>query len=290
MKFGVHISQAVGFKPAGADYIGIAQHAEGLGFDSVWLGDHVVIPKAITAKYPYTKDGSIGFPPTTPWPDTFAIFSAMAASTKKIRFGTGILVVPYRNPVDVAKSVATVDLISNGRFSLGVGIGWLQEEFQTLGIPFNERGPRTDEYLRIMKAMWTGGNTTHKGRFFSVPDLHVNPLTVQKPHPPILVGGQGEPAFKRIAALGDGWLCGHIPVDALRPQIDQLSNIMAEKGRKMSELTLAMISDPEVARDKKGVAALAGAGISEMVIYLRDLDIDQCRRELDSLAKAAIAK
>jgi len=290
MLFGVHISEAVGFNPSGEDYISVARHAEALGFNSLWVGDHVVIPKVLHATYPYTKDGSIGFPPRTPWPDPITLLSALGPCTKTIRLCTGISVVPYRNPLHMAKAIGTADLMSNGRVVYGVGLGWLKEEFETLGIDFKERAARTDEYLRIMKAMWTGGDTTYKGRFFAVPDLHVNPLPVQKPHPPIMIGGQHKPAFKRVVALGDGWMCGVITPDAFRPQLKELSEMLAEAGRKLSDIKISMVIRPDFARNnKKDLEAFEAAGLQEGVLYMTGLaNADAARRELDSLAKATM--
>ncbi|MFY9328115.1 MAG: LLM class F420-dependent oxidoreductase [Georgfuchsia sp.] len=291
MKVGVHYSEAVGSNPAGDDYIRVAQHAEMLGYHSLWVGDHIVIPKTIHAAYPYTSDGSIGFPPNTPWPDPLTLLSAIGACTKKILLGTGITVVPYRNPIHVAKAVATADMMSNGRLVFGVGVGWFQEEYQALGVPFSERGTLTDEYLRIMKAMWTGGDTTFKGRYFSLPDMHVNPLPVQKPHPPIMIGGQGIPAFKRVVELGDGWLSGPIPPAELRSQTKLLSAMMTDAGRKISDIKLATVIYPEFARENKHeLASLEETGFGEIVLYLRNIaSADAACHELDILAKALIA-
>jgi alkanesulfonate monooxygenase SsuD/methylene tetrahydromethanopterin reductase-like flavin-dependent oxidoreductase (luciferase family) len=143
MKFGLHYSLGVGVHPTGDDYIRVAQHAETLGYHSIWLGDHIVIPEQIVAPYPYTKDGSVGFARNCPWPDPFVLLAAIGVATKTILLGTSVVIVPYRNPLHVAKAVATVDLVSRGRYQFGVGIGWLKEEFDALGEPFSERAART---------------------------------------------------------------------------------------------------------------------------------------------------
>jgi probable F420-dependent oxidoreductase len=219
------------------------------------------------------------------------LLSAVGACTKKILLGTGIAVVPYRDPAHVAKAVATADLMSNGRLVFGIGVGWLQEEYKALGVPFDERGARTDEYLRIMKTMWTGGNTRFEGRFFSLPDMHVNPVPVQKPHPPIIVGGQGAAALRRVVELGDGWLSGPVPPAEMRLQIKQLAAMMAERGRNISDIKIATVIDPTFARENKDeLALLEEAGVSEIVLYLRNIpSADAARRELDALAEALIA-
>ncbi len=143
MQFGVHFSLGVGFTPTADDYARVVQKIEELGFHSAWVADHIIIPEKITAPYPWTDDGSPGFPLRAPFPDVFALLGFLAAKTKTIRLGTSVLVLPQRNPIEVAKAVATVDMLSGGRFLFGVGVGWLKDEFDVLGEIFSERGPRT---------------------------------------------------------------------------------------------------------------------------------------------------
>ena len=286
MRFGIQISQGVGLKPTGRDYISLAQYAEALGFHSVWIGDHIVIPKRITAAYPYTKDGSLGFPPETPYLDSLAVLAVIGATTTKIKIGTGILVVPYRNPIDVAKSVITADLMSNGRLLLGVGVGWLREEFEALGIPFSERGLRTDESLQIMKAMWTG-NLPFKGKLFSVPEVHVYPPPVQTPHPPIIIGGQGMPAFRRIVSFGDGWYSGPIASNELRPLLDQLDAMLVERGRALSDIKILMSASPQfICEQESEITRLEKAGVEEFIVLLRDSAPEHSRATMDKVARA----
>lgn len=269
MKFGIHYSLGVGVRPTADDYIRIAQQAEALGYQSVWLGDHIVIPEQIAAPYPYTKDGSVGFARNTPWPDPFVLLAAIGVATKTIRLGTSVIIVPYRNPLHVAKAVATVDLVSHGRYQFGVGIGWLKEEFDALGEQFSERAPRTREYLQVMKAIWSGEIAKFQGKYFSFPDLHTNPLPVQKPHPPIIFGGESLPALKRIADLGNGWQPGPIPVEAFRERRDQLQALMQERGRSMSELSISMLgSVRDLQQDRGKLAALEELGVKEIVLFM----------------------
>lgn len=269
MKFGIHYSLGVGVHPTADDYIRIAQQAEALGYQSVWLGDHIVIPEQIAAPYPYTKDGSVGFARNTPWPDPFVLLAAIGVATKTIRLGTSVIIVPYRNPLHVAKAVATVDLVSHGRYQFGVGIGWLKEEFDALGEQFSERAPRTREYLQVMKAIWSGEIAKFQGKYFSFPDLHTNPLPVQKPHPPIIFGGESLPALKRIADLGNGWQPGPISVDVFRERLGQLQTLMTERGRSMSELSISMLgSVRDLQQDRGKIAALEELGVKEMVLFM----------------------
>ncbi len=183
MQFGVHYSLGVGFNPTAEDYVRVAQRTEELGYHSLWLADHLIIPEKIAAPYPWTEDGSVGFPRRTPFPDPFVLLSYIAAKTQKILLGTSVLIVPYRNPLHVAKAVATVDMVSGGRFLFGVGVGWLKEEFDALGENFSERGKRTREYIQIMKALWQGGTSQLRGKLLPLRGSvrHPNPSAKAAP-------------------------------------------------------------------------------------------------------------
>jgi probable F420-dependent oxidoreductase len=289
MKFGLHYSLGVGTHPTGADYIRVAQHAETLGYHSIWLGDHIVIPEQIAAPYPYTKDGSVGFARNCPWPDPFVLLAAIGVATKTILLGTSVVIVPYRNPLQVAKAVATVDLVSNGRYQFGVGIGWLKEEFDALGEPFSERAARTREYLQVMKALWSGETATFQGKYFSFPTLHSNPLPVQKPHPPIIFGGESTPALKRIADLGDGWQPGPIPVEVFRERLNKLRTLMSERGRNMAELSISMIgSVHDLQQDREKITALEELGVKEILLFMGGPSVEATLKEMEEGARIFI--
>jgi len=289
MKFGLHYSLGVGVHPTGDDYIRVAQHAETLGYHSIWLGDHIVIPEQIVAPYPYTKDGSVGFARNCPWPDPFVLLAAIGVATKTILLGTSVVIVPYRNPLHVAKAVATVDLVSNGRYQFGVGIGWLKEEFDALGEPFGERAARTREYLQVMKALWSGETATFQGKYFSFPTLHSNPLPVQKPHPPIIFGGESTPALKRIADLGDGWQPGPIPVEVFRERLNKLRTLMSERGRNMAELSISMIgSVRNLQQDQEKIAALEELGVTEILLSMAGPPVEATLKEMEEGARTLI--
>lgn len=287
MKFGIHYSLGVGVNPTADDYIRIAQHAEALGYNSVWLGDHIVIPEHIVAPYPYTKDGSVGFARNTPWPDPFVLLAAIGATTQKILLGTSVAIVPYRNPLHVAKAVATLDLVSHGRYQFGVGIGWLQEEFAALGEPFSERAARTREYLQVMKAMWSGDIAKFQGKYFSFPDVHTNPSPIQKPHPPIIFGGESLAALKRIADLGDGWQPGPVPVEVFRQRLDRLQTLMAERGRAITQLSISMIGNSlDLQRHPDKLVALEELGVKEMLLFMAGASVDATLTDIDEAARA----
>src|SRR5579864_1243817 len=188
---------------------GLAQTAEQLGFDAVWISDHVVVPEQIASNYPYSTDGRFPTQPLNPYLEPLSTLGFLAGVTRRVRLGVAVLVMPYRHPLLTAKMVATLDNLSGGRIDLGIGVGWMREEFESLGISgdiYEHRGSATDEQLKIMKSVWTEDIAGFDGRFYQFPRVGVHPHPVQKPHPPIWVGGHTPPALRRTARLGDGWL------------------------------------------------------------------------------------
>jgi len=177
-----------------ADLVGIAQHADALGFDVLTTSEHVVIPESMAAVMGRR------------FPDSLVAAAVLAGATERIEILTCVLVLPYRNPLVLAKQVATVDFLSNGRFQLGVGIGHAREEFEALGVPFERRGARSNEYIEAMKVLWTSDDPRFEGDFVQFSNIAFEPKPVQKPHPPILIGGNSKPAMRRAARYGDGWL------------------------------------------------------------------------------------
>lgn len=289
MEFSLHCSLGLGLNPTPEDYVRVARRAEELGYHSLWLGDHIVIPERINAPYPYTEDGSVGFPRRTPFPDPFVILGYIAGQTRKILLGTSVIIVPYRNPLHVAKAVATVDLVSGGRFLFGVGIGWLKEEFEALGEKFEERGSRTREYLRIMKALWQGGPVNFEGKFFRFPEVHAVPTPVQKPHPPIIFGGESPAALRRVADLGDGWQPGLVSLQTLREKVDQLKELMAKRGRDFSRLSLSMLGSPDELKQKPELLSqLSELGVGEMVLFFSGMDAQGTISQLEDFARTMI--
>ena len=188
---------------------GLAQAAEDLGYDSVWLPDHVVIPERISSAYPYSPDGRFPTPATQPYLEPLAGLCYLAGATRRVRLGTHVLILPYRHPLLTAKMVSTIDNLSDGRIELGIGVGWMREEFAALGLDervFTRRGAATDEQLRILNMVWTQDVASFDGEFYQFDRLGALPHPFQKPHPPIWVGGHSPPALRRTARLGDGWL------------------------------------------------------------------------------------
>ena len=184
----------------------IARKGEVFGFDTLLTGDHILVPKNISSVYPYTEGGEFPGSGSGESMEQITLLSYIAGQTSKIRLVTSVLIVPHRNPLIAAKSLATLDLLSGGRLVVGVGVGWMREEFQALGLPpFEERGAVTDEYIRAFKVLWTEDDPHFQGKYISFDDISFLPKPVQKPHPPIWVGGESRPALRRTAELADGW-------------------------------------------------------------------------------------
>lgn len=286
MKFGIHYSIGVNADPQADDYIRVAQKAEELGYHSLWLGDHIVIPEKIEAAYPYSADGAAGFPRRAPFPDPFVLLGGLALATSRILLGTSVIVIPYRNPLAVAKAVATVDLLSPGRFQFGVGVGWLKEEFDALGEDFGRRARQTREYLHIMKAVWQAEPASFSGEFLTFSDIHNVPLPVQKPHPPIIFGGESLPALKRVADLGDGWQPGTASLKVLSKSVPQLQALMAERGRDYSDLYISALSAAgPLLRKPEVIPQLGELGVRELILFLTTADTQKTLVVIEEFAE-----
>jgi probable F420-dependent oxidoreductase len=222
----------------------LAREGERLGLHSAMIADHIVFPVTSESEYPYTLDGK--HPSGGDALEIFSILGVVAGATEKLRLVTSVLVLPYRNPVLTAKMVASLDVLSNGRVTLGVGVGWLKEEFEALGSPdFDKRGAVTDEWLTIFKRLWTQSPASFSGKFYGFSDIRAEPLPVQKPHPPIWVGGHSAAALRRTARHGDGWhpvgavAASPLPPDEMRKHLATLKRLTAAEGRDFSALHIS---------------------------------------------------
>jgi probable F420-dependent oxidoreductase len=224
--------------------LALAREGERLGLHSAMIADHIVFPVESQSQYPYTLDG--GHPSGGDALETFSILGVAAGATERLRLVTSVLVLPYRNPVLTAKVVASLDVLSGGRLTLGVGTGWLKEEFEALDSPaFSERGAVTDEWIRIFKQLWSQSPATFNGRFYRYSDIRCEPFPVQKPHPPIWVGGHSRAALRRTARHGDGWhpvgavAASPLPPQEMRTHLDTLKRLTEAEGRDFSALTIS---------------------------------------------------
>ena len=222
MRFGVPLPQ-FGPHAAEADVAAriarVATTADRLGYDVLWTAEHLILPHEITTPYPYGD--RFPFPTTAPILEVVSTLSYVAALTRRIRLSSSVMVLPYRHPVVFAKELATLDVLSGGRVLVGVAAGWLTEEFDMLGVPFRERGARMDEYLDVLRILWSEERVTFRGRFVQLEEAAFFPKPIQKPHPPIWIGG-GRAAFERIVRAGNGWIA------APRPTVSELARDITE--------------------------------------------------------------
>ncbi|PJM95232.1 LLM class F420-dependent oxidoreductase [Streptomyces sp. CB01373] len=241
----------------------VATAAETHGFARLWCGEHVVLVDAPVSRYPYSADGRIAVPADADWLDPLLALSFAAAVTSRIGLASGVLLLPEHNPVVVAKQAATLDVLSAGRFTLGVGVGWSAEEFAALGVPFARRGRRTEEYLAAMRTLWTEDPASFAGEFTRFDAIRVNPKPLRGGRLPVVVGGNSDAALRRAVTLADGWYGFNIPAADVRSRVAILADECARHGRAFDELTVAVaLSDgaPEY------LPALAAAGVTELVV------------------------
>ncbi len=245
MKFGLGFASSIGIEQDQA--LEVCRAAERAGFESLWGGEHVILPSTIESKYPYTEDGKIPAEPDTPIPDPLIWLAFAAAAAPTMRLGTCILIVPQRNPLVLAKELATLDRISGGRVELGLGVGWLREEFEALGVPWERRGARNDEYIEAMRALWAGPHAEFHGEFVDFDPVTCSPRPVQDSIP-ILVGGDSDVALRRAARMADGYFPGEGDMDRLRALIQRLRETCEAHDRDPDEIEVnaifAHLADP----------------------------------------------
>ena len=256
MKFGFFITQIRGTSLAKN-----VQKAEELGFESAWIAEHIVLPVEFASRYPYSANGRFLAPADVPLLDPMLALAYAAAVTSKIRLATGVYVLPLRNPFATAKAVATLDTLSDGRFIFGIGIGWLAEEFEVVGMNFKDRAARTAEYLGLMTELWSKSDPSFEGRTVKeVRGVKFMPKTVQQPHPPFVFGGTSDAALRRTARLGDGWYGIAHSLDEARELIGRLRGYEREQKRETpTEITLSLRTGGPLTEDL--VRRLAEMGV-----------------------------
>jgi probable F420-dependent oxidoreductase len=266
----------------------IATNAERLNFSTVWAPEHVVLLDRYTSRYPYSTDGSGQFlaPTEIPIGDPFPTLTYAAACTSRIRLATGICLVPEHNPLVLAKTVATVDYLSGGRFILGVGIGWLAEEFQALGIPFERRAQRAHEYIEAMRKLWGDDNSSYRGEFVNFENARSYPKPIKRGKLPVWFGGESGPALRRVAEYGDGWYGLNVSPAEATSKIKRIEQLVRQYERKRSDLEIAVspYTRPITVDDLK---RYRDAGADEVELIFLDVPDDEREviRELERLAR-----
>jgi probable F420-dependent oxidoreductase len=284
VRFGIFFANTMGFAtPEGAR--ALARAAEDTGFDSLWTVEHVVVPSGYESSYPYSKDGKMPGGEDFAIPDPLVWLAYVAGVSSTIRLATGVAILPQRNVVYTAKEVATLDQLSGGRVSLGVGAGWLREEFDALGVPFARRGARLDEYIRALRALWSEDKPTFRGEFVDFTDAICRPQPVDK-HVPIVVGGHTERAARRAGELGDGFFPGRSKPEELAGLLAVMRRSAEEAGRDADaiEVTVTGRTDPA------NVEALRELGVSRVVVPPPAFDAAGIGPALEAFATDVIAK
>jgi len=264
--------------------VGAAQRIEAAGFAAVWVPEHVLFFPDYASSYPYSDDGKVPGNPDGVL-DPFTALTFIAAHTTTLRLGTGICLVPQRQPVYTAKMVADLDYLSQGRVDFGIGIGWLAEEFDALGLDFSARAARCNEYMAAMKELWGPDPVNFSGETVTITNAQFNPKPVQSPHPPIFVGGESTPALRRVATFADGWYGYGVAPEDVADMLARLDEHLDAAGRSRSEIKIYLCPnrlrvDPDV------TAAYAEAGVDQLILGLSGRDLDHLDQRIDKLRTA----
>jgi probable F420-dependent oxidoreductase len=310
MEFGLHLP-ASSAGVTDQDLVRFAQNAEALGFYCITVADHVVVPKNISFPYPYTVDGK--YPGTGYHLETLMTMGFLAGATQRIRFVTSVMIAPYRNPIITAKMLASLDVLSRGRVIVGLGVGWMKEEFENLRAPaFAERGKVTDEYIHAFRELWTKDNPCFNGKYCSFSDIVFLPKPVQQPTIPIWIGGHSKHAIRRAARLGDGWHpIGGVPTIPLEPEdmkrdLALLAEYARAAGRDPKKIRVAlkgslfdrekkiagrrrhfMGSAEDIAAD---IRAYREAGVDTMIFDVRRPSFTETLERMEWMAREVIAQ
>ena len=285
MKFGLRLPGAGPY--AGPEAIvAFAQRAEALGFDSLWMTDHIALPVDVRTRYPYRADGKFFWPPETPYLDTVLTLAWAAAATERIQVGTSVLIAGWHHPVNTAKALATLDVLNGGRTICGIGTGWMREQFEILGAPFESRGARTTEYIRLLKHLWSADEIDFQGEHFSFSGFKLYPKPARQPSIPIWCGGKSEGVLRRVAAVADGWHPLYITPDELETKLGRLEGYLAEHGRTLGELTLSARPVDQATLDAATIDRYAGLGV-ELLIADTSFEHDSLAGVLDEVSRLA---
>ena len=282
MKVGVFLP--LGAANSDGEFLRVAGEAvEERGFESIWVAEHVVLFDDYESQYPYAPDGRFPGGGDSGLLEPFTALTYLAAVTKQVRLGSGICLVPQRNPVYTAKQVVDLDVLSGGRVDFGIGVGWLREEFEALGMPFEQRGARCREHVDVMKTLWTDDVSEYHGELYDLRPCRMYPKPVQQPHPPIHVGGETDAALRRVADFGQGWYSFNRPPEDLDEPLARLDGLLAERGRSRADIQLSVC--PYLQPLVPGmVDGYRERGVDRVIGLCLAFDRDSLLASLDSLA------
>ena len=265
--------------------LAVARAAESHGFSSLWLGEHVVLFDEHLRNYPYAESGDFPIKGEGGMAEPFTTLAFLAAATSTIRLGTGVCLVPQRNPLYTAEEVANVDWLSGGRFDFGIGVGWQREEFEALGVPFERRGRRNDEYIELMRSLWCDSVSSFQGEFWTLPECRAFPKPVQQPHPPIHVGGESDVALRRVVQLGAEWFPFNLDPEGLAARRADLARLLDGSGRTIDDVHITL-HPPRQAAAPELDAAYAEAGVDQLVVRMPRVDAANAAERVGELAAA----
>jgi probable F420-dependent oxidoreductase len=284
MKIGI-VSINVGGPSTAENMIDVVQHAEAAGIESVWTFEHVMVPTDYDSRYPYAASGKMGIPPEGWFIDPLISLAHVAAATKTIRLGTGVNIFPQTNPLLFAKQTASLDALSGGRLTLGLGIGWLAEEYQAMGTPFERRGARFDDYLEAVKKVWSGEVVEHESEFLSWHGFKSYPTPVQEPHPPILIGGTTRKTLQRVVNAADGWYAPSDSQQELAEKIGELKQMATNAERALESIDITI--NWRIGKHPDALPAYEDLGISRAVVLLGATGEPDPKKAIDLIASRA---
>ena len=265
----------------------LAKRAEQLGFESFWVPEHPIIPVQTITSFPQSDDGVIPGPYNR-IADPFIALARASAVTNTIKLGTGICLVPERNPLLLAKEVATLDQFSGGRFIFGIGAGWLKEETELMGGHFLHRWTQTKDAVLAMRELWTKDEAEYHGTHYDFPLVKSYPKPAQKPYPPVYLGGKARNAFKRVVNWADGWMPGFVSVDEIKRGRDTMNELAEKAGRDPASIHVLAFGTPGQFRDREVIKDFEEAGADQVTIWLESNDGDQAIAELDEIARKVL--
>ena len=285
MRFGVHLV-AAGAMIEGDKIAAVATRAEALGYDSLWVSDHIVFPSELTSPYPYSPDGKLPLDPTNPILEPLTVLSYAAAVTKTIKLGTSVLIIPYRDPIICAKVIASIDVLCGGRFIFGVGIGWLEEEFRALRLELKHRVAQSREALEVMKTCWVDEDPAFDGKFYKFSGIKFAPKPRQTPHPPIWFGGTSMPALKRAVELGSGWHAVWETPEEIAEKVSIIRDLCKRAGKSFDEFDITINVNGKAPLTVDNVKKYEDAGVNMMFIPRSfKADADSVIESMETFAK-----
>jgi probable F420-dependent oxidoreductase len=260
----------------------VGRESEGRGISTLWVGEHVVLFTDYASAYPYAADGKVPAPSGSGLLEPMVTLSYLAACTSTVRLGTAMLLLPQRNPVYTAKEVSSLDWLSGGRVDLGIGVGWLKEEFEALNVPWARRGARTDEYIEVLRTLWCDDTSSFAGETYTLPECEMFPKPIQQPHPPIHIGGETDAALRRVARAGQGWHTFNRSPAELAEGLARLDPLLDQAGRTRADLRITVCPyfnqlTPEL------VAQYADAGADAVAALFFCFSADDVTQTFDGL-------